>query len=197
MAPPERRQAIVAALVPLLVERGGELSTKEIAKAAGVAEGTIFGVFKDKRELMLAAAQEAIDPAGGRRSLDELLNSDASLREQITAVTRELQDRMQVTMTVMLAVRAALAPESDAPTGKHPPGPPDFLRTAQERLDERLVALFQTRRKELTVSPELAALALRSMIFGSAARPYLGPSPTLDAEQIAELVLDGIGRRSD
>lgn len=197
MPPEERRQAIVAALVPLLVERGGELSTKEIAKAAGVAEGTIFGVFKDKRELMLAAAQEAIDPADGRRSLDELLHSDASLREQITAVTRQLQDRMQLTMTVMIAVRTALAREHDGPSERHPAGPPEFLLTAQERLDEQLVALFKARRPELTVSPQIAALALRSMIFGSAARPYLGSSPTLSPEQIADLVLDGVGRRSE
>ena len=49
MSPDDRRRAIVAALVPLIVERGGEVSTREIAQAAGIAEGTIFRVFADKR----------------------------------------------------------------------------------------------------------------------------------------------------
>ena len=56
MSPDERRKAIVTALVPLLVERGGEVTTREIAQAAGIAEGTIFRVFPDKKSLLLAAA---------------------------------------------------------------------------------------------------------------------------------------------
>ena len=40
LAPEDRRTAILAALIPLLVERGGDVTTKEIAQAAGIAEGT-------------------------------------------------------------------------------------------------------------------------------------------------------------
>ncbi len=67
MSPDDRRKAIVTALVPLIIERGGEVSTREIAQAAGIAEGTIFRVFPDKKSLLLAAAEEAINPAGARR----------------------------------------------------------------------------------------------------------------------------------
>ena len=70
MQPDDRRKAIVSVLVPLIVERGGEVSTREIAEAAGIAEGTIFRVFPDKRSLMLAAAEEAINPAEGERDFE-------------------------------------------------------------------------------------------------------------------------------
>ena len=46
LAPEERRAALIAATIPLLHEHGLEVSTKQIAHAAGVAEGTIFGVTK-------------------------------------------------------------------------------------------------------------------------------------------------------
>ena len=61
------------ALIPLLVERGGDVTTKEVARAAGIAEGTIFRVFPDKRSLLLAAAEEAMNPAGGEEAFDEAL----------------------------------------------------------------------------------------------------------------------------
>ena len=69
MAPEDRRQAIVEVLIPLLVERGSDVTTKEVAQAADIAEGTIFRVFPDKRSLFLAAAEEAINPAGRRGGL--------------------------------------------------------------------------------------------------------------------------------
>jgi AcrR family transcriptional regulator len=101
MSPDDRRRAIVRALVPLLVERGGEVSTREIARAAGIAEGTIFRVFPDKRSLMLAAAEEAINPADGQAAFDAAMQGQDTLREAIVVVTQRVLDRMRMTMSVM------------------------------------------------------------------------------------------------
>ncbi|HEV7760274.1 MAG TPA: helix-turn-helix domain-containing protein, partial [Acidimicrobiales bacterium] len=61
MPPDERRAAIACAALPLLLERGLAVTTRQIAEAAGVAEGTIFGVFPDKASLILAALGTAFD----------------------------------------------------------------------------------------------------------------------------------------
>ena len=67
---------------------------------------------------------------------------------------------------------------------------------AQADLHDRLTALFEPYADELAVDPATAALALRSLTFGSA-RPELGMEPTLTPDQIADLVLDGVRIRHD
>jgi len=197
MTPDDRRKAIVTALVPLLVERGGEVSTREIAQAAGIAEGTIFRVFPDKKSLLLAAAEEAINPSGGQELFDEAMAGAEGLRERVVVAARRVHERMHLTMSVMVAVRPHLisAFHEEQEKGEKPVmGPPSFVLRAQEDLHRRLTGLFEPHRDELGVEPEVAAVALRSLIFG-ASRPELGMAPALDAEQIADLVLGGVLKR--
>jgi AcrR family transcriptional regulator len=199
MSPDDRRKAIVRALVPLLVERGGEVSTREIARAAEIAEGTIFRVFPDKRSLMLAAAEEAINPADGQAAFDEAMDGLTTLREKIVVASQRVLDRMRMTMSVMMAVRSHLMWDEESrkvdPVKKHF-GPPQFVLDAQAELHRRLTSIFDEHRDELAVEPEVAAIALRSLIFG-ASRPELGLTPALSADQIADLLLSGVATRGE
>jgi len=199
MSPDDRRKAIVRALVPLLVERGGEVSTREIAQAAGIAEGTIFRVFPDKRSLMLAAAEEAINPADAQAAFDEAMAGQAELREKIVVAAQRVLDRQRMTMAVMMAVRGHLMWDEESrkadPVKKHF-GPPQFVLDAQAELHRRLTSIFEAHHDELAVEPEVAAVALRSLIFG-AHRPELGMAPALSAEQIAGLLLSGVSTRGE
>jgi len=217
MAPDDRRKAILDVLVPLIVEKGGDVSTREIARAAGIAEGTIFRVFPDKKSLMLAAAEEAINPADGQAAFDEALAGVVGLRAQVVVATERVLDRMRMTMSVMMAVRQHLMGlhddhdhdehenqhedqghhgEGERPGhgGKPAFGPPPFVIKAQEDLHRRLTGLFEPHRDELAVEPSVAAIALRSLIFG-ASRPELGMAAALTPDQIANLLLDGVRRR--
>jgi AcrR family transcriptional regulator len=195
MSPDDRRKAIVTALVPLLVERGGEVTTREIAQAAGIAEGTIFRVFPDKKSLLMAAAEEAINPSGGQELFDKAMADVTDLRAQIVLAAQRVLDRMLLTMSVMVAVRPHLiqAFHEDPESKKHM-GPPAFVLKAQEDLHRRLTGLFEPHRDELAVEPDVAATALRSLIFG-ASRPELGMKAVLTADQIADIVLGGVLRR--
>jgi AcrR family transcriptional regulator len=200
MSPDERRKAILDALIPLLLERGGDVTTKEIAQAAGIAEGTIFRVFPDKATLLFAAAEEAINPAGGAEAFDEAIAGVDDLRDRVVIAAGRVLDRMRLTMAVMGAVRPYLAAKyheaEHAKKKSVPMGPPEFMLKAQRDLHERLTGLFAPYADELGVDPETAALALRSLTFGSA-RPELGMAPALTPDEIADIVLDGVRSRSN
>ena len=60
MTPDERRAAVLDAAIPLLMENGIGVTTRQIADAAGVAEGTLFRVFDDKRALLVSAVGRAL-----------------------------------------------------------------------------------------------------------------------------------------
>jgi AcrR family transcriptional regulator len=190
MAPDERRRAIVDAVVPLLLRHGADVTTRQIAEAAGIAEGTIFRVFPDKPALLLAAAEETMNPTGSRATLDAALAGVTSLRDKVLIVAERLNARSEQVMAVMMALRKQWMSQ---PPGKkdHPSGPPAFFAEANQELHEMLTDVFEPHRAELTVDPSRAALLLRTLVLGSR-HPGWQQSERLTPEDIADALLDGI-----
>lgn len=86
-----RRRQILIGAAQVFAEKGfHKATTKEIAKAAGVAEGTIYNYFDNKRELLLAM----IDLIG-IQSLKRIVLTDPpdDPRELLTAI---MHDRFQL-----------------------------------------------------------------------------------------------------
>ena len=67
LPPEERRSMIVAATLPLLLEHGDRVTTRQIAEAARIAEGTIFRAFADKDEIIVAVVEAALVAQPGER----------------------------------------------------------------------------------------------------------------------------------
>jgi AcrR family transcriptional regulator len=85
LPPDERRASILRAVRPVLLERGAAATTRELAEAAGVAEGTLFRVFSDKLSLIGEAAFVAVDPRDAVPDI-EAIERGLPLRERLVAV---------------------------------------------------------------------------------------------------------------
>ncbi len=194
MAADDRRAAIVAAVLPLLEQHGGDVSTRQIAEAAGIAEGTIFRVFPDKRSLFVAVAEETVAPDGWREDMAAQLDALPGLHEKVVHVVIQMVERTRRTMLVLTALRGLFMREGAPPAHGHKAGPPPFFADSARQLHQALLALvFEPHSDELRVPPAVAARALTSLVHGTW-HPGAGAEERLTPQDIADVLLSGVVR---
>jgi AcrR family transcriptional regulator len=178
----ERRATIVAAALPLFLEQGGAVTTREVAIAAGIAEGTIFRVFADKRELLDAVVDAALDPMPTEAAI-AAIDPSLSFEARLVAAVDILRARVEHVFRVLTAA---------ANSGEGQPGaatrPPRELR--------ELVKLFARESSRLRCSPSEAAHLLRGLTF-SGTHPSFVVGDPLSSSEIVSVLLDGICRGPD
>lgn len=180
LPPDERRAAIIRDVLPVLVERGVTVTTRELAAAARVSEGTLFNVFADKDALIAAAVDAAIDPEPFERSIAEI---DASMPfdDRLVAATELIQRRIVDVWRLVSQLGAHGRP--DHGRGSLPDSP-------------ALTALLDAERGRLRREPAQAARLLRAMTL-SLTHPLLTAEPSSSTE-IVDLFLHGVSAdRSD
>jgi AcrR family transcriptional regulator len=191
LPPDERRAMLVAATLPLLAQHGPKVTTKQIAAAAGVAEGTIFRVFADKCELINAAIEKALDPED---SLADLTAVDITLPldKRVVEIARIMQGRLIQMFNIMIAMRMSGPPRGNPPSA--PPGPPASTKQSNEKILAEVVRLLEPDRDRLRRPVEEVVQILRLLTF-SGSHPLITYGNLLSAEDIAATVLDGVRRR--
>jgi AcrR family transcriptional regulator len=171
----DRRAALVAATLPLLIEHGRQVTTRQIAQASQVAEGTIFRVFPDKDALIQATLLAAVDPAlmlAGLAAIDP----DLALRPRLLAITEVIQRRLITIISLVLKV-----------------GLPGHARrnAADAQLYRAVTRLLEPDQQRLRLPLDEVARMLRLLTF-SGSHPMITDGALLSPEQIVDLLLDGV-----
>jgi AcrR family transcriptional regulator len=174
----ERRAAIVAAALPLFLDQGGAITTREIAQAAGIAEGTIFRVFTDKNEVLDAIVDAALDPAPVEAAL-AAIDWALPFEGRLVAAVDILRARVEYVFRV-------LSMASNSLEGGRVGAPP---RARPELHD--LVRLFERESDRLRCSATQAAHLLRGLTFSGTHSSFVVGEP-LTSEEIVSVLLDGV-----
>ncbi|MET9243811.1 TetR/AcrR family transcriptional regulator [Nonomuraea sp. NPDC003709] len=216
MSPEQRREMIVRAALPLVVEYGTSVTTAQVARAAGIGEGTIFRAFGDKETLLAACMAAAARP-------DDTLAHVAAIALDVPLEERliEAAETLRGYLARMGAVAGALAASGglrrdprllgapseasgqgsgapseasgDAPSGasERPQEGPGRALSGREAsmaaTREVLSGLFEPERDDLRLPPERLAEAFQFLILASGR----GGSSPLTSEELVDLFLHG------
>jgi AcrR family transcriptional regulator len=174
LPPDERRSMIVSATLPLLLEHGDRVTSRQIAEAAGIAEGTIFRVFADKDEIIAAVVESALDPEPLEAALSDIPD-DLGFEAQLAAAVVIMQQRVIDVWQVMSSVGTR------------------FHETTRRPMvdSDALVRRFEVNRAHITVEPIVAARLLRALTL-STTHPMLAGEPK-SPDELVQLFLHGVG----
>ena len=185
MSPDDRRATIVEVALPLLQEHGAGLTTKQVAEAAGIAEGTLFRAFGTKDELVHACATAVFDTKDvveRLRAVDRGQSLDDRLADGRRHHARARGPHHRADVDPPRRGRGPAA----APRGEAAPTPPDERPRGRRRRSSSSSArtptvCASTRGDVVTVLGQLTLASAHPMFPGRAMTPA----------EIVSVVLDG------
>ena len=186
MPPEERRAALVEATLPLLLEHGATVSTRQIAEAAGVAEGTIFRVFESKDDLVHACLHDALTNDALAEQLDALPR-DLDLPDTVARTAAILAERIAEIRTLLGLVLHRPQPAASEDCAR-----PDPVALRARAVDA-VAGVLARHADRLRGTPEAAASALLAVTFGTT-HSFFGGGDLADPDALADLLLHGISK---
>jgi AcrR family transcriptional regulator len=180
LSPEDRRAEIVAATLPLVLTHGAGVTTRQIAEAAGIAEGTIFRVFPDKESLLAAVFESALDPTTADAAL-AAIDPGLPLADRLIAAVDILRRRVADLWQLRTALGMLQGEASTQPKA------PDLMP---------LATVFEPDRDRIRRDPLDAAHVLRGLTIATT-HPALVLDEPLTSEEIVTLFLDGIRSRDE
>lgn len=199
LPPDERRAAIVTAALSILRVKGPSATTREIADAAGIAEGTLFRAFATKEELICAAMEQAFEPTPLLDALAEI-EVDQPLRQRLVAAVTIIQTRYLEVFELLHAMGLVHPPDrhhhGDDARGdrQHGHSTHDHHKHDgsgwQDQVIAHLVTLVAPDADQLRVPPAELIEVVRLLTFAGS-HPILTRGSVLAPATIVDVLLDG------
>ncbi len=159
-----------------------------MAEAAGVAEGTLFTVFDDKRALVLAAIEDRMDAAPLRCEL-AALDKELSLEQKLLAGAAVIMPRLDEVRGLASVLHSLPTPGKSANKRQ-----PRYFEAWNAAINDGLAMLLEPHARQLRLAPERVAHLFATLLFSSSA-PYASFGDRFTPGELVELLLHGIETR--
>ncbi len=181
MSADDRRASVIEAALPILRESGAAATTKEIATAAGIAEGTLFRVFPTKDALVHACVARAFD---SQRVIEQLRQVDRGLplEGRLTAAVEIMKAHLEGFIGLMSVLHTTGA---EVP---RPPAGPGRRRTNPE-IDAEFLDLIGPDADRFRY-PAQRVITFLSMLTLASAHPML-PDHGATPADVVDVLLHG------
>ncbi|GDY32337.1 TetR family transcriptional regulator [Gandjariella thermophila] len=196
MSVEERRESIIAATIPLLLERGDAVTTSQIAAAAGIAEGTVFRAFRDKHDLLTSCLRVA---ARSDAEVERIagIRTSLPLAERMTTVSEVVGGYLDRIWRLAHALRSAGVhpqPEdahADRTARREHAEPRNEMERNMQRVAAAIADLLAPEAARLRVAPPQAARLLLGLIFANRMQGESHAAERPSAEQLVDVFLHG------
>jgi AcrR family transcriptional regulator len=183
------RDAIRAAADQCFRESGFETTAAEIARRAGVVEGTVFLHYRNKLGLLTAVTRDFYDLLQTEAEATRALPGDAV--ERFRRLVDGWASRMETDWDLIsvFVQRAQIAPDSEVA---------DVVRTLGRRYTRLFVGVIDELKSAGLLNPDIPSSLLRDIVFGTLEHTARGQQTAgkpirtrMVAQQIIDLLLAG------
>lgn len=156
----DRREQILSSIGPVVLEHGVMVTSRQLADAAGVAEGTLFRAFGDKDSLLVAFVERegcrAFDLSSVELRRNEFLTVSELVRAMIEAIVDQLGHYMELTMALGPLIHAARR-------GCREKNAVEVHNQRFGDFNQRIASLLEPFAHEMSVSTTAAAAAIATV----------------------------------
>lgn len=177
MSVDERRAMIVSSAMPLYIEHGASVTSRQLAEHLGIAEGTIFRAFGDKEALVRGVVDAFFDQTY-QNLAPELDAPGVGLEEKLHVLIRHARERAKGVFTML----SLLDPSEAREYMKH---------RRQGQIEDAAAAAFLTHASEMNIAPDRIGSFIRLLVVAASA-PRMDGGEVLNDDELVHFALYGL-----